>query len=275
MTSVKIVLDSSADLTAMEGVPFAFAPLKVITKETQYIDDEHLDVEAMAESLYNYRGPSSTSCPNVEDWQKAFGNAKEILCITITSGLSGAYNAALAAKRHYEEANPGSRVEVMDSLSAGPEITIMAEKAKELFLSGKTLSETVEALKNYKTELFFMLESLQNFANNGRVSKLAAKTAGVLGIRALGRAGDEGTLELLGKVRGQEKALQALADTIQKWGYKGGKLRIAHCGNPDGAEALSKLILRHFPKATVTISTLRGLCSYYAERGGMLVGCEV
>ncbi len=275
MTSVKIVLDSSADLTAMEGVPFAFAPLKVITKETQYIDDASLDVEAMAEALYNYRGPSSTSCPNVEDWLKAFGNAKEILCITITGGLSGAYNAALAAKRHYEEANPGSRVEVMDSLSAGPEITIMAEKAKELLLSGKTLSETVEALKNYKTELFFMLESLQNFANNGRVGKLAAKTAGVLGIRALGRAGDEGTLELLGKVRGKEKALQALADTIQKWGYKGGKLRIAHCGNPDGAEALSKLILRHFPKATVTISTLRGLCSYYAERGGMLVGCEV
>ena len=275
MNRFKIVADSSADFTSLEGVPFEAAPLKIITADKEYTDDVSLDVADMVNTLLAYHGKSSTSCPNVEDWLKAFGNAKEILCITITGGLSGSYNAALAAKRHHEEANPSSRVEVMDSLSAGPEITIMAEKAKELLLSGKTLSETVEALKNYKTELFFMLESLQNFANNGRVSKLAAKTAGVLGLRALGRAGDEGTLELLGKVRGKEKALQALADTIQKWGYKGGKLRIAHCGNPDGAEALSKLILRHFPKATVTISTLRGLCSYYAERGGMLVGCEV
>lgn len=275
MTSVKIVLDSSADLTAMEGIPFAFAPLKVVTKEIQYIDDEHLDVEAMAEALYNYRGTSTTSCPNVEDWLKAFGDAEEILCITITGGLSGSYNSACVAKRHYEEVHPGRRVEVIDSLSAGPEITMMAEKARELLLSGKTLDEAVIGLKAYKTELFFVLESLQNFANNGRVSKLAAKTAGVLGIRALGRAGDEGTLELLEKVRGGEKSLLALARLIKARGYKGGKLRIAHCGNPSAAEAFSMLMREQFPSASITVTTLRGLCSYYAERGGMLVGCEV
>ena len=275
MNPVKIVLDSSADLTAMEGIPFAFAPLKVITKETQYIDDENLDVEAMAEALYNYRGTSTTSCPNVEDWLKAFGDAEEILCITITGGLSGSYNSACAAKRHYEEAHPGRRVEVIDSLSAGPEIAMMAEKARELLLAGKTLDEAVEGLKAYKTELFFMLESLQNFANNGRVSRLAAKTAGVLGIRALGRASDQGTLELLEKVRGEERSLLALARLIKARGYKGGKLRIAHCGNPSVAEALSMLMREQFPSASVTVTTLRGLCSYYAERGGMLVGCEV
>lgn len=275
MNPVKIVLDSSADLTAMEGIPFAFAPLKVVTKETQYIDDENLDVEAMAEALYNYRGTSSTSCPNVEDWLKAFGDGEEILCITITGGLSGSYNSACVAKRHYEEAHPGRRVEVIDSLSAGPEIAMMAEKARELLLAGKTLDEAVEGLKAYKTELFFMLESLQNFANNGRVSKLAAKTAGVLGIRALGRASDQGTLELLEKVRGGERSLLALARLIKARGYKGGKLRIAHCGNPSAAEALSMLIREQFPSASVTVTTLRGLCAYYAERGGMLVGCEV
>lgn len=275
MTSVKIVLDSSADLTTMEGIPFAFAPLKVVTKETQYVDDESLDVEAMAEALYNYRGTSTTSCPNVEDWLKAFGDAEEILCITITGGLSGSYNSALVAKRQYEEAHPGRRVEAIDSLSAGPEIALMAEKARELLLSGKSLDETVKALKSYKTELFFMLESLQNFANNGRVSKLAAKTAGVLGIRTLGRASDQGTLELLEKVRGEERSLLALVKLIKERGYKGGKLRIAHCGNPSAAESLAMLIREHFPKAAVTVTTLRGLCSYYAERGGMLVGCEV
>lgn len=275
MNTAKIVLDSSADLIAMEGIPFAFAPMKIVTKDTQYVDDDQLDVEAMAEALYNYRGTSSTSCPNVDDWLNAFGDAEEILCITITGGLSGSYNSALVAKQQYEEAYPHRRVEVLNSFSAGPEITLMAEKARELLLAGNTLTQTVEALASYKTELFFMLESLQNFANNGRVSKLAAKTAGVLGIRALGRASDEGTLELLDKVRGREKSLQTLASMLFRQGYKGGKLRIAHCGNLSGAEALATLIKERFPEAPITISALRGLCSYYAERHGMLVGFEV
>ena len=274
MNTAKIVLDSSADLIAMEGIPFAFAPMKIVTKDTQYVDDDQLDVEAMAEALYNYRGTSSTSCPNVEDWLNAFGDAEEILCITITGGLSGSYNSALVAKRQYEEAYPHRRVEVLNSFSAGPEITLMAEKARELLLAGNTLTQTVEALASYKTELFFMLESLQNFANNGRVSKLAAKTAGVLGIRAVGRASDHGTLELLEKVRGESRTLSTLIKLLEEKGYRGGKARITQCGNPSAAEQLAMLIKEHFKGAAVTVSDCRGLCAYYAERGGMLLGFE-
>ena len=271
---IKLVLDSSADLTAMEEIPFSFAPLKVVTQEEQFIDDETLDVEAMAETLYNYRGRSTTSCPNPEDWLAAFGDAEEILCITITSSISGTYNSARIAKQQYEEAFPGRRVELIDSLSAGPEIALMAEKAREWILEGRTLAEIAAGLKNYPTELFFALESLQNFANNGRVSKLAAKTAGVLGIRAVGRASDHGTLELLEKVRGEGRTLNTLVRLLEEKGYKGGKARITHCGNPAAAEALSMLIKEQFPGASVTVAKCRGLCAYYAERGGMLLGFE-
>lgn len=271
---IKLVLDSSADLTAMEGIPFSFAPLKIVTQETQFIDDENLDVALMAETLYNYRGRSTTSCPNPEDWLTAFGDADEILCITITSSISGTYNTARIAKQQYTDAFPHRRVEIIDSLSAGPEIALMAEKAQEWILEGRTLDEIIAGLKNYPTELLFALESLQNFANNGRVSKLAAKTAGVLGIRAVGRASDHGTLELLEKVRGGERTLEALIRLLGERGYKGGKVRITHCGNSAAAEGLSMLIKERYPKASVAIAPCRGLCAYYAERGGMLVGFE-
>ena len=148
---IKLVLDSSADLTEMEGIPFSFAPLKIVTQEEQFIDDADLDVKAMAEHLYNYRGRSTTSCPNPEDWLAAFGDGEEILCITITSGISGTYNSARIAKQQYEEAFPHRKVELVDSLSAGPEIALMAEKAREWIPEGRTLKQ-IAKLKVRRTE---------------------------------------------------------------------------------------------------------------------------
>ena len=196
------------------------------------------------------------------------------MCITITSGISGTYNSARIAKQQYEEAFPHRKVELVDSLSAGPEIALMAEKAREWILEGRTLEQIAADLKSYRTELLFALESLQNFANNGRVSKLAAKTAGVLGIRAVGRASDHGTLELLEKVRGESRTLSTLIKLLGEKGYRGGKARITHCGNPSAAEQLAMLIKEHFKGAAVTVADCRGLCAYYAERGGMLLGFE-
>ena len=57
-------------------------------------------------------------------------------------------------------------------------------------------------------------------------------------------------------------------------GFKGGKVRIDHCLNLEGAQQLKNLILSKFPSADVIIGECRALCSYYAERGGLLVGFE-
>ena len=119
-----------------------------------------------------------------------------------------------------------------------------------------------------------MLESLKNFAANGRVPMAVAKVAGVLGIRVVGRASDKGQLQPLHKCRGEKNALSALIDELKNSGVSEGKVHIAHCCNPQGAEALGHLVQQHFPNATVTVSHLRGLCSYYAEKGGILVGYE-
>ncbi len=275
MNQIKLVLDSSADLTELDGIQLGVAPLKIVTDQRQFVDDIALDVEDMADFMHGYKGTSSTSCPNTEDWIAAFGDAQEILCITITSALSGAYNSARLAKDLYEQTHPDRRVILIDSLSAGPEITLMAEKARELILAGLSPEEVAEGLKHYKTELFFVLESLQNFANNGRVSKLVAKTVGVLGIRVLGRASDEGTLEVLDKVRGETKSLEAAIRMIKARSYKGGRLLVSHCCNPSAADAMAMLLREEFPEADIRVGELRGLCSYYAERGGMLIGYEV
>lgn len=275
MSNIKIVTDSSSDLIGMDGVEFASAPLKIVTNEKAYTDDESLDVRDFAEAMARYNGKSSTSCPNVTDWLAAFGDAEKAIALTITSNLSGSYNTACLAKRIYEEDHPGRRVEVIDTLSAGPEIALMAEKIREKITAGKDMDTILDEMKSYKTELLFVLESMKNLANNGRLSKLAATAAGMLGIRAVGRASDEGTLELLAKCRGSVRALETMVNQMKTLGFKGGCARIAHCLNEGLAHDLAEKIKKEFPKANVIIAECRGLCSFYAERGGMLLGFEV
>lgn len=271
-----IVADSSADLPNITKIPFRFAPLKIITKEKEYTDDQNLDVAEMVNDLARYKGKSSTSCPNPDEWLSTFGDAEQIFCLTITATLSGSYNAAMAAKKIYEEEHPGRRVFVFNSLTAGPEIALMAEKIEELILAGKTFEEICAETIAYqlKTGLVFILESLKNLANNGRVSPLVAKAAGLLGIRLVGKASDKGDLEPLDKIRGIDKALETLFKRMKELGAQGGKIRIAHCFNEEAALKLKEMILREFEKAKVEICKCRGLCSFYAEKGGMLVGFE-
>ena len=172
MEKFKIVADSSADLLFAEGIPFAFAPLKIITAEKQYIDNADLDVKDMVDTLSTYKGKSSTSCPNPEDWLQAFGDAESVFCMTITGTLSGSYNSAILAKRLYEEKYPGRRVFVINSLSTGPEMKLIAEYIRELILKNEDYEIICGKVTEYmqNTGLLFMLESMRNLANNGRIN---------------------------------------------------------------------------------------------------------
>ena len=276
MRTIKIVADSSANLLERQAVAFGVAPMKIITAQQEFVDDENLDLEETVRFFYSYKGRSQTSCPNPEDWLAAFGDAEDVFCVTITSGLSGSHNTACIARDMYEAEHPGRRVFVIDSLSAGPELTLIVEKLEQLILEGKSYEEICAYMPEYQknTGLLFMLESLNNFAANGRVSPAVAKIAGVLGIRIVGRASDEGTLEPTDKCRGEAKSLAALLRHLKDSGLKTGKVALAHCMNEAAAEKLKAMILAELPQVTVTIRQNLGLCSYYAEKGGLLVGFE-
>ena len=276
MRTIKIVADSAADVISLNGADFAFAPLKIRTSEREFVDDANLDVADMLQHFDSYKGRSHTSCPNPGDWLDAFGEADDVFCVTITSGLSGSYNAAITAKEMYESDHPGRRVYVLDSLSAGAEMTLLVHKLEECVSTGMPAEEIDTAIRGYaaNTGLLFMLESLKNFAANGRVPMAVARLAGVLGIRVVGRASEQGQLEPLHKCRGEANALSAIVGELRDAGLSKGRVQIAHCCNERAATALKEKILSAFPQATVTISTLRGLCCYYAEKGGLLIGYE-
>lgn len=272
----KIVADSSANIYERDGINYASVPLKIVTSEKEYIDKKGMDISEMVSYLQGYKGKSGTSCPNVHDWLEAFGDADLILGVTITSGLSGSYESAMQAKKIYETDHPGANVLIVDSLSAGPELALIIEKMEDVVKSAQSFEEMTQTITEYckRSHLLFALKNLDNLARNGRVNPAVAKLAGILGIRLIGKASDEGTLQQLHKCRGESQSIACIWNEMKKHGYNGGKVRLAHCFNEQIAKTLSETIRQSYPDADVQITPCTGLCSFYAEEGGLMIGYE-
>ena len=272
----QIVSDSSSNIFRIEGANYTTVPMKIIMGEKEFVDTAALDVRGMVDALRVYKGKSGSSCANAQEWLEAFGDADMVFGVTISRNLSGSYNAAEAAAREYAEEHPGAKVHIFDSLSAGPEMALVAEKIAQLVNQGLSFEEIVAGVREYQNHChtLFCLESMNNLARNGRVNPAVAKIASVLGIRACGDA-QNGQIIPTQKPRGQKKATEALAAMIRERGFADGcRLRIAHCFGGEQAQLLADAVRKDFPGARIEIEPTTALCSFYAEEGGLIIALE-
>ena len=235
---MKIVADSSANLLEMKDVEFASVPVHIIVGEQDYADTAEIDLAAYQQHLRDYKGKTTTAAPSPGEWEEAFGDADVIFCFTLTGAMSGTHNSAVIAGESYESEHPGAKVYVVDSLSTGPEMYLLAEKTRELILAGLEPEKIYEEIRAYHqtTHLYFSLASVENFAKNGRVSHVIAKGIGLMGIRIVGTASPEGTLDFKGKCRGDKKVLALILEKMKELGYNGGRVVIAHNQNEERSE---------------------------------------
>jgi len=121
------------------------------------------------------------------------------------------------------------------------------------------------------TKTIFALSSFDNLVKNGRVSRLAGFVAGRLGLWGVGIASDEGRIVVKTKVRGAQKAIGAIIDDMKERAFNSGHVVISHCFNEEMALRLKGKILETWDKAQVRIIPTRGLDSFYAEKGGLII----
>ena len=277
----KIVADSGCDyrqlVTPAVDTTFVSVPLKIQVADQLFIDDHHLNIDQMMETMYATSEASKSACPSPDDYLRSFEGGDNIIVVTITGTLSGSHNSAQLAKNIYLEEHPETNIHVIDSLSAGGEVDLFVDKLNELIGQGLSFEEVVQTITAYqeKTKLLFVLAKVDNLVKNGRLSKLLGTVVGLLNIRMVGEASETGTLELLQKARGPKKSLQAAYEELVKAGYSGGRIVMAHRSNDKFCQQLSDLILERFPQADIKILPTSGLCSFYAEDGGLLMGYEI
>ena len=277
----KIVADSGCDYREIADLAnqttFESVPLTIQIDNEIFVDNAYLDIDGMMEKMYATSTASKSACPSPDDYLRSFEGAENIFVVTITGSLSGSHNSAQLAKKLFLEEHPTANIHVIDSLSAGGEVDLIVKKLNDLIKEGLSFEQVVEAITHYKknTKLLFVLAKVDNLVKNGRLSKLIGAVVGLLNIRMVGEASDTGTLELLQKARGAKKALTAAVDEVLKAGYKGGRIIIAHRNNEKFCQQFTEVIKEKFPAADISFLPTSGLCSFYAEEGGLLMGYEI
>ncbi|EGJ27567.1 DegV family protein [Streptococcus porcinus] len=280
MKKWKIVVDSGCDLIELETNPetiaFERVPLTLCVGKEVFIDNSELDIDGMMAAMNQSAQATTSSCPSPDAFLQAYHGAENVIAITITGTLSGSHNSARLAKEMLLEENPDVNIHVIDSLSAGGEMDLMVLELERLINQGLTFEGVVEAIETYtnQTGLLFVLAKVDNLVKNGRLNKLVGAVVGLLNIRMVGCASSDGKLELLQKARGQKKAVNALVEELQKAGYKGGKIIIAQRNNAKICQQLTEKLQSLYPSVSITTYPTSGLCSFYAEEEGILLGFE-
>ncbi|MDO4912299.1 MAG: DegV family protein [Lactobacillus sp.] len=267
---IQIILDSGSNDRTDDVV---ITPLRISFKDKTYIDDDSLDTNELLKTMATTKEAGRSSCPNIQDWLDRM-TGENIVMLPLTSGLSGSYNAALQAKELYLEKYPDRNVLVLDAKTVGPENRVIVDIIEKLAEEDVPFNELEGRINEEMThtDLVFVLKSLRNLALNGRLPMVAARLAGMLKIMVIGTVDEEGKFALLNKTRGMKKALADIIDQMKAKGYQGGTVYIDHCDNEAESIILKDKILASFPNAKITIRKTRGICTFYGERGGILVG---
>ncbi|MBL6537399.1 DegV family protein [Streptococcus suis] len=281
MKKWKIVADSGCDYRQLDqlapNAEFISVPLTIQIGAETFVDQADLDIDKMMEVMYASSEAASSACPSPQAYQAAFEGADQIIVVTLTGTLSGSFNSARVARDMYLEEHPDAKIHLIDSFSAGGEMDLLVTEINRLIASGLEFEEVVSAITTYQenSKLLFVLAKVDNLVKNGRLSKLVGTVVGLLNIRMVGEASSEGKLELLQKARGHKKSVTAAWDEMKKAGYKGGRIIMAHRNNDKFFQQFSDLVKENYPNAIVEEVATSGLCSFYAEEGGLLMGYEI
>lgn len=260
--------------TPNDEIIFSSIPFVISVDNRDFVDNTNLNVGEMVAAMEQCDEISHTSCPTPYAWYEQFEKPGYSIAITISSKLSGSYNSACTARNMVLEKYPDKKITIIDSHSTGPEMILILRKLCELIEAGYDFESVLEKLEQHMrhTHIVFALSSFNNLVKNGRMNKLTGFLAGKLGFWGIGIGSEQGTISIKGKARGSKKALDVILEDMKERGQEVKTVVISHCQNAEFAERLRTAIQNTWDKVEVKIIPTRGLCSYYAEKCGLIIG---
>ncbi len=283
-----IVADSSCNLRSWKpqapDTTFVSVPLTIHVGGEEFIDDANLDVAELNRTVAQESQASSSSCPSVGVWAEEFRRADNVIAITISANLSGSYEAANTARtmvldefmRDHAGIMTGKNIFILNSRATGGKMELIVELLDRYLTTNPSFDDVVAYLEKLDaaSTVVFSLSSFDNLVKNGRMPRLAGSIASKLNIRMLGTASAEGTIKIVGPTRGEKKMYRKTIEVMASDGYHGGLVYIDHVDNEKSASELKAIIEARWPQAEVHILPCGGLCSYYAEESGLIIGYE-
>ena len=216
--SVRIIVDSTADLRPELQSRFTVVPLSIHFGDEEYIDGVTIDGHGFYEKLVESDVLPTTSQATPYQFQQVFEPAvtsgDTVVCITLASKLSGTYQSAVIAATDYE-----GKVFVVDSESVAIGTGILAEYALSLADDGLTAGEIAQKVtqKRSQVRVLAMLDTLEYLKKGGRISKTVAFAGELLSIKPVVSL-QGGEIHVVGKARGSKQGNNLLVREIQNAG---------------------------------------------------------
>lgn len=217
---IRLLVDSSADFTTEElkEKEIELVSLNVTLEDKTYLDGVELERNDFYEMLINTSDFPKTSQPSPEAFLKIFEDVKEkgdeIICVLLSSSLSGTCQSAQLAKNMVDYDN----IFLIDSLTATHMIRMMVLHADKLRKDGVSAVEIVETMENLKSrvKVAAAVDTLEYLCRGGRVSKAAAAIGELANIKPVIQVTEDGYVAVIGKCLGKNKAMRFVIDQLKK-----------------------------------------------------------
>lgn len=214
MKRVTIIADTASDLSMEDQECYAIKMLhyQIVYKDKTYLDQVDITPKDVVDNLD--KETPTTSLPSMEEIHQVIESCTtpEILIITLSSGLSGCYNAVSAVAHDYPN------VTVYDSKTISVPLATMARHAAILANEGKSVDEIVDLLNKMRSHqhTFFIVDTLKYLIQGGRIGRVSGALGNMLNLKPIIHVGDDGKYETLAKVRGRAKAIHYIAEEVSK-----------------------------------------------------------
>ncbi len=270
----KVIVDSCVDTNNDIKDYFDTVPLSILIDGEEIIDDD-LDQGFLIKKLADAKDSIKTSCPSPEKYLDRMKDYKESFVVTLSSKLSGSYNSAVLASNLLLEKGADKFTHVFNSKSASSGETLVALKIKELIDNNFNKEEIIKETNAYieKMQTLFVLESYEVLKKTGRLSNIKAGLLNILNIAPIMGSTEEGSIQVVKKVRGKKKALKKLVDIIGEYDvdYQNTVLGISHCNAEEKAAMLREDIEKKYNFKDIKIFETRGISTVYASDGGIVL----
>lgn len=260
MSDYVISCCSTADLSKehFEKIDVHYCCFHYEMDGVQYLDDlgQSMDFDVFYQRMTD-GAMTKTSQINADEYEEYFtqflSQGKDIIHLTLSSGISGTFNSANLAKALLEDKYPDRKIYVIDSLAASSGYGLLVDHLAGMRDSGATIDELAAWVEEHKLNLnhWFFSSDLTFFIRGGRISKAAGAVGTVLNICPLMNVDFEGRLIPRYKIRTKKKVIQAIVDKMAEQAEGGtdysGKCFISHSACEEDAKAVAALVEERFP----------------------------
>ena len=276
MRKVAVVVDSIACLTKgqVEEHGITVMPLNFYHGGKLYRD--WVDVtpseayEMFLQDPESFKTSSISPGDVIETYRKVSEQAEGILCITVSSGLSAVYNAALDAREMVKEELPGVSIEVLNSLNCTAAEGFIALAAARAATEGGSLAEVTAAARDMmkRVRFFVFLDTIRHVYRSGRIPKVASQVGSALNVKPILTMSPPGVLRFLGVARSRKSGVERLLKTMRReLGTGPAHIAVMHAYAPEEAEELRERIASEFCCTELWVTEFSPLMGYSCGTG--------